>query len=96
MVEYLQVGDLNQLGLEGTLDASVRITGWLLYSTGLEYFGDFSAMDAPHLEWRNMLAVKVRRFLTLSYGINLIYLPHINDTLQFQQGLKVRVALNVF
>ena len=96
VVEYLQVGDLNQLGLEGTLDASVRITGWLLYSTGLEYFGDFNAMDAPHLEWRNMLAVKVRRFLTLSYGINLIYLPHINDTLQFQQGLKVRVALNVF
>ena len=96
VVEYIQVGDMNQFGLEGTLEASVRITGWLLYSTGLEYFGDFNAMEEPFIEWRNVLAVKIRRFLSLSYGFNLIYLPHINDTLQFQQGLKLRAILNVF
>jgi len=96
LVEYAENDDGRQVGIEGTIEAQARLSGWLAYSTALEYFGQFTDLEQPVLEWRNMFTVRLSRHFSLNYNVNLIREPLLTDDLQLQQSLQLRASIDVF
>jgi hypothetical protein len=94
-VEFRQVDNSEQLGLEGTLEASLRLTGWLLYATSLEYFTEFDNFDEPVIEWRNALTFKMSKYFSINYSVVVLRQPFITNTTQLQQNVQLRASFDL-
>lgn len=91
-VEHLEVESFDQEGLESTIVASARLSGFLVYATDLELFSDFSTFDQPTIEWRNTVTLRLSRNLSINYLLNLERVPLVVDANQLEQSVLLRAA----
>jgi hypothetical protein len=99
VVEYLEVESFNDAGLEGTVVATARLPGWATYATDVEVFADFGRLDAPILEWRNTLSLRLTRNLSINYYANVKRFPLPDEDrvpTQFEQSLLLRASWALF
>ena len=94
-LEYVQARDSQELGLEGSVEASFKLSGWLFYTTTLEYFSAFDQLDDPVIEWRNTLAFRLSRHLSLNYTANVLRQPYVSSATQLQQTVLFRALFDV-
>jgi hypothetical protein len=109
-LEYTAVESFYEQGIETTVVASVRLPGWVVYSTNLEIFADFGSFtrswnrtergNLPYppwaINWRNTVALRLTRNLSLNYFANISIEPKVIDRPQVQQSLLLRAAWSIF
>lgn len=91
-VEYAEVGNFFQEGVEATIVMTARLPGWAVYATDLELFSDFQELDKPSLEWRNTVTLRLSRIMSLNYFANVDYLPQVVDNVQLEHSIVLRAA----
>jgi len=91
-VEHLEVASFDQEGLESTIVASARLSGFLAYATDLELFTAFDTFDQPTIEWRNTLTLRLSRNLSVNYLLNLERVPVVVEANQLEQSVLLRAA----
>jgi hypothetical protein len=94
-IEYVELDNFNQAGFEGTLDLDWQLNGWVSLSSSLELFAEYDTFDEPVIEWRNALALRLTRHLSINYTLNLLRQPQIVDATQIQQYASLRVAIDL-
>jgi len=108
-IEYTAVDTFFEEGIEATIVASVRLPGWVVYSTDIELFADFGSFTQqwnktdrglPYppwaLSWRNTLSIRLTRNLALNYYLNIVSEPQVIDKPQFEQSLLLRTSWALF
>lgn len=95
-IDFFELDDINQEGLETTLLASVRLARRLSYITDLEVFADFDDTGNPTIDWRNTLSFRLTRFLSLDYTYDLLDFPQVSDKKQTRQNLLLRASFDIF
>lgn len=109
-VEYNAVESFFEEGIEATVVASVRLPGWVLYSTDVELFADFESFTSdwdrtenwgvPYppwaVSWRNTVSLRLTRNLSLNYYLNIDIEPQVIDKLQTEQSLLLRTTWALF
>ena len=96
--DYKAVDSYYESGIESTLVATVRLPGWVVYSTNLEFFAPFSAPELdnddwrPSWNWRNTLSLRLTRNLSFSYFLNVDLEPQVIDKAQVQQQALLRAS----
>lgn len=109
-LEYTAVDSFYEEGIETTVVASFRLPGWVVYSTNIEIFADFGTFVSPwsrtergnlpyppwSVNWRNTLALRLTRNLSLNYYANIAIEPKVIDRPQVQQSLLLRAAWSIF
>ncbi len=91
-VEHLEVASFDQQGLESTIVATARLSGFLTYATDLELFTDFETLNQPTIEWRNTVTLRLSRNLSINYLLNLERVPVVVDANQLEQSVLLRAA----
>ena len=94
-IEYTQLADFSQPGLEVGATAKLRLTGFATYETGLAAFLAFNGDGGIMVDWDNTLSVRLTRAVSLNYRANVGRNPWITNRLMIRQGAFVRFALNV-
>lgn len=109
-IEYNAVDSFYEEGIESTVVASVRLPGWVVYSTDVELFADFHSFTEPWertdswripyppwaLSWRNTLSLRITRNLSLNYYLNIDLEPQVLDKPQWEQRLLLRTSWSLF
>ncbi len=95
-LEYASVPTFYQEGIEATVVATLRLPGWIVYSTDLELFADFQTLTRPSANWRNTLSLRITRNLSVNYYLNIDYEPLVIDELQIHQSLLFRASWSIF
>jgi hypothetical protein len=92
-VEYQEQADFNQEGIEAVLTAYLRFTRFITYTTEAEYFSDFTAFDAPSINWENNVSFRLWSFVALDYNLDIFYLPQgVEDDIQISQNVLLRFS----
>ncbi|MEN0063643.1 MAG: hypothetical protein AAGA48_15940 [Myxococcota bacterium] len=91
-VETFQVESFNQQGLESTIVANARVSGFLVYATDLELFTDFQTFSQPTTEWRNTVTLRLSRNLSINYILNVEWVPVVVERTRFEQSVLLRAA----
>lgn len=94
-VDYFEIDDLNQEGLETNLIGNVRLARRLSYITDLEIFADLDDTSNPTIDWRNTLSLRLSRYLSLDYTYDLLDFPQISSETQTRQNLLLRASFDV-
>ncbi len=94
-LEYVELDDFNQVGFEATLDLDWQLNGWISLSSSLELFAEPDTFDDLVIEWRNVLALRLTRHLSINYTLNLLRQPQIVDATQIQQNVSLRLAFDL-
>jgi hypothetical protein len=94
--EYEAVQSFYEEGIESTVVASLRLPGWVVYSTDLELFADFQTLMQPSASWRNTLSLRITRNVSLNYYANVDLEPQVIDKAQVQQSLLFRASWSIF
>ncbi len=109
-IEYTAVDSFYETGIEATIVASVRLPGWVVYSTDVELFADFQSFTSrwdrtdnwqiPYppwaVSWRNTLSLRLTRNLSLNYYLNIDIEPQVIDKPQLEQSLLLRTSWALF
>ncbi len=95
-IEYTAVNSFNQSGVESTVVASLRLPGWVVYSTDLEIFAPFDDLGRPAASWRNTLSLRITRNLSFNYFANIDLEPRVIDVAQIQQSLLLRASWSLW
>ena len=105
-IEYREVDTWFEQGVEATIVASLRLPGWVVYSTDIELFVPFRSFELqtgpgedrilPAVSWRNTLSVRLTRNLALNYYLNIVSEPQVLDKPQIEQSLVLRTSWAVF
>ncbi len=110
-VEYKAVETFYEQGIEATIVASVRLPGWVVYSTDIELFADFESftqkwdrtdgrLGIPYppwaVSWRNTLSLRITRNLALNYYFNVDIEPQVIDKPQVEHSLLLRTSWAIF
>jgi len=92
-IEYQEIASFNQEGIESTIVASavIPVIG-AVYSTDLELFGDFETLGQPSIEWRNTVSVRLTRYLSLNYTLNIDRLPQVDEEPLQEQSVLLRAS----
>ncbi len=91
-VEYSEVGNFYQEGVEATVVLTARLPGWAVYATDLELFADVDDFRRPSLEWRNTFTIRLSRIMSVNYFANLDYLPQVVDNVQLEHSVVLRAS----
>ncbi|MEZ4322363.1 MAG: hypothetical protein R3F61_33125 [Myxococcota bacterium] len=94
-IEYKEVGNLIQEGVEATVVVTARLPGWAVYATQLEMFSDFQTFQRPSLEWRNTVTLRLTRLMSLNYFANLDFFPLVVDNVQFEHSVVLRASWTI-
>jgi len=109
-IEYSAVDSFYETGIEATAVASVRLPGWVVYSTDVELFADFDSFTTkwdrtdraqlPYppwaISWRNTLSLRITRNLALNYYLDIDIEPQVIDKPQLEQSLLLRTSWALF
>jgi len=95
-VEYRQLENVFQEGLEAILAARMRLFRFLTYTTEVEAFAGFSEFEDPSASWENTLSFRIASFASLDYTLDLAHQPLITEDLQFSQNILLRLAWSIF
>lgn len=95
-VEYTAIPNFFEQGVESTVIATLRLPGWIVYSTDLELFAPFDQLRDPAVSWRNTLSLRITRNLSLNYFANIDIEPQVNPDPQVQQSLLLRTSWSIF
>jgi len=96
VIEYVAVESFNERGLETTVVATVRLPGWVIWSTDLELFAEPDNLGQPAVNWRNTLSLRISRGLSLNYFSTVDFEPRVIDRMQVQQSLVLRASWTIF
>lgn len=105
-VEYTAVDSFFEEGLEATVVATVRLPGWVVYTTDVEVFADFGSFTSPWtttdtlglpvppwaVSWQNTLSLRITRNLSLNYYLDVEVEPQVIDKPQVEQSLYLRTS----
>lgn len=91
-----EVDDYNQEGIETVLSGNIRLTRYISYIPELEVFWDFDDMGDPAVDWRNTFSLRLTRYVSLDYIIDLIRHPQVLDETQTKQSLLLRGSFDIF
>lgn len=91
-VEYTEVDNFFQEGVEATVVLTARLPGWAVYATDLELFSDFGDIRRPSMEWRNTVTFRLTRIMSLNYFANVDYLPQVVDNVQLEHAVVLRAS----
>ncbi len=94
-LDFFEVDDFSQEGLETTLTANVRLSRMLSYITDLEVFADVDDTGDPTIDWSNTLSLRLTRYLSLDYTYDLLDFPQVSDKTQTRQNLLLRASFDL-
>ena len=94
-LDYFEIDDFDEEGAETTFTATVTLGRNLFYLTDLELFGDFGDLGEPTVDWRNTVSLRLNRFASLDYTLDLLRIPQVLDENQITQNLLLRFSFNV-
>jgi hypothetical protein len=95
-LEYTLIRSFQQEGIESTIIANARLPGWVVYSTDLEFFADFVALNRPSIEWTNALTARLTENMSVRYAAHVDFLPQVVEQVQFEQSVLLRASWAVF
>ncbi len=91
-LDYFEIDDFNEEGLETTLVGSVRMTRNLLWITDFGVFGDFGDLGDPTIDWRNTLSLRLSRRISIDYTADILRQPQVIDETQLRQNVLLRFS----
>lgn len=91
-LEYAEVANFYQEGVEATVVLTARLPGWAVYATDLELFADVNDIRRPSVEWRNTVTFRLSRIMSLNYFANVDYLPQVVDNIQLEHSVVLRAS----
>ncbi len=94
-LDFFELDDFTQEGVETTLLGNVRLTRRLFYITDLEVFADVDDTSNPTIDWRNTVSWRLSRFLSLDYTFDLLDFPQISNETQTRQNVLLRVSFDL-
>ncbi len=94
-IDFFELDDINQEGLETTLTANVRVARRLSLITDLEVFADVDNTGDPTIDWRNTLSLRLSRYLSLDYTYDLLDFPQVSSKTQTRQNLLLRASFDL-
>jgi len=91
VLEYSEVEDFNESGVETTIVGTVRLNR-LLLNTSLDLFADFDEFDEPTLDWRNTFSWRLTGGLSADYRLDILRQPQVTRDTQITQSLQFRYS----
>ncbi len=95
-VDYFEVDNFNEEGVETSLTGSVRLYRNLFWVTDLEVFADFGEFGDPTIDWRNTLSLRLSRSISIDYTADILDQPQVSPETQFRQNILLRFSLDLF
>jgi hypothetical protein len=96
VIEYHEVPTSNQVGVEGTLLASARITRWVIVNLELDSLFPFDGIiDNAVLEVEGSVAVKLTSYASINYRLRFLRDPALSDKDVIAQDILLRLSLEI-
>ena len=95
VIEYRQLENFNEEGIESVLTMTMRFLRYLTYTTEAELFADFDTFTDPTISWQNTVSFRFTSFAALDYTLDLLRQPQVTDELQLSQNVLLRLAWEI-
>ncbi len=79
----------NEIGAESVTDISIKISKTAFYSSKLELFSAFKALDETDVNWDNTITAKISEHVNMNLNIKLIYDKDLSVKRQIKQAMAL-------
>lgn len=79
----------NEVGAESVTDISVEVSETSRYTSKLELFTSFKALDETDVNWDNTLTVKVNDYIHMNLNVKVIYDKDLSAKRQIKQAMAL-------
>jgi len=79
----------SEVGAESVTDISLPVTETSVFSSKLELFSAFKALDETDVNWDNTLQVKLSKYLNVNLNLKLVYDKDISVKRQIKQTMAL-------
>jgi ABC-type uncharacterized transport system auxiliary subunit len=87
---YRRLSDVNQRGIEFSAIGNFQIFRDLNYSMNIDYLAPFDNNDSQNFEMENILNLRMFKYLSWDYRLNLDYNKNVRDYVLFDHTLFLR------
>ncbi len=94
--EYREVVSTNQVGVEGTLLASARITRFVIVNLELDTLMPFDGVKSMVLELEGSVALKLTSYASINYRLRFLRDRALSERDVIQQDVLLRLSLEIF
>lgn len=84
----------NEAGFESVTDINWKITKNSLFTSKLELFYGFGALDETDVKWDNVLSVEVSKYIGINFNFMLFYDKDISSRRQIKQSIAFGLTYN--
>jgi len=82
----------SEIGAESVSDFSFPVSETSLFTSKLELFSTFKALDETDVNWDNTLQVKVSEYISVNINVNLIYDKDLSAKRQIKQTMALGLS----
>jgi len=91
-IEYTELDDFQQRGIEATAVAAFKIRGVMSISSELDTFIPWDEVDQRYWSWDNNVSLKLSNVMSFNYLFDIGQFPQISDSLQIRQGAYLQAS----
>ncbi len=84
----------NEAGAESVTDVNWKISKNSLFTSKLELFYAFGALDETDVKWDNVLSVKISKYFGINFNVILFYDKDISSRHQIKQSAAFGLTVN--
>lgn len=85
-----------ETGVESVTDVDLKLDENIVYKSKLRLFSQFKSLDVWDVHWDNIIAAKVTKYISVNFGLLLIYEKAQTYRTQIKEGLQVGFVYTVF
>lgn len=85
----------NEVGVESVTDVNWKISKNSLFTSKLELFYAFGALDETDVKWDNVLSVKISKYIGINFNFILFYDKDISSRRQIKQSIAFGLTCNL-
>jgi hypothetical protein len=85
-----------ETGIESVTDVDLKLEENIVYKSKLRLFSQFKSLDVWDVHWDNIIAAKVTKYISVNFGLLLIYEKAQSYRTQIKEGLQVGFVYTVF
>ena len=78
-----------EYGAESVTDATYKLDENILFTSKLEMFSNFKALNEVDVNWDNMFTSKISKYISVSFNVKLFYDRDISKMRQLRETLAV-------
>lgn len=93
---YRRIGASDQVGIEGTVLAMLRITRWVVATVEVDALVPFDDLDQIVLDVEGNIAVKLTQYLSVNYSLRYVYDRSLSDEALTEQDVRLRFSFELF